>query len=197
MMTPTSPARDRFVRTVRRIYNPIGFSKGYNFVLWFVFGGALLGFSLSRLMYLNVDGILCSKTPSHRAGAVPGECYYYKSGAGRAGIIMHLGGILPASILVILQFIPAIRHKMLLFHRINGYGVILLAIVGVVGAFMIARNSFGGGLDVQTHIGLSGLIFVSCLALSYYNIKRLQIEQHRAWMLRGWVTVCKLLNFDL
>lgn len=105
---------------------------------------------------------------------------------------MHLGGILPASILVILQFIPAIRHKMLLFHRINGYGVMLLSLVGVVGAFMIARNTFGGGLDVQTHIGLSGLIFVSCLALAYYNIKRLQIEQHRAWMLRGWVTVCNI-----
>jgi hypothetical protein len=189
-MIPSRPLRNRHIAMIRRIYNPIGFSKGYNFILWFIFGGALLGFALSRLMYLNIDGILCSKTPSHGAGAVPGECYYYKSGIGRAGIVMHLGGILPASILVVLQFVPAIRHKMLLFHRINGYGVIFLASVGTLGAFMIARNSFGGGLDVQTHIGLSGLIFVSCLALSYYNIRRLQIEQHRAWMLRGWVTVC-------
>jgi len=30
---------------------------------------------------------------------------------------------------------------------------------------------------------------VTCKAIAFYNIKVLQIEQHRAWMLRAWVIV--------
>jgi hypothetical protein len=51
---------------------------------------------------------------------------------------------------------------------------------------MIARHAFGGGLDVQVWIGFVGIGVLICFAISYINIKRLQIEQHRAWMLRGW-----------
>lgn len=46
-----------FVRFVRKIYNPIGFQKGYNFILFFIFAGALLGFGLARAEYLNVQGV--------------------------------------------------------------------------------------------------------------------------------------------
>lgn len=33
MVTPTHPPANAFVKVARRIYNPIGFAKGYNFVL--------------------------------------------------------------------------------------------------------------------------------------------------------------------
>jgi len=59
---------------------------------------------------------------------------------------------------------------------------------------MIARNAFGGGLDVQTWIGLVGIGVLVCFIISYINIKKLQIEQHRAWMLRGWFYVSVLLT---
>jgi hypothetical protein len=41
----------------RRIYGPVGFDKAYNFVLYFVLVGALMGFVLARFQYLDIDGI--------------------------------------------------------------------------------------------------------------------------------------------
>jgi uncharacterized membrane protein len=79
---------------------------------------------------------------------------------------------------------PAIRHKALLVHRINGYLVLLLLIGGVTGALIITRHAFGGEVSTQV---VSGTVSVATLVsafLAYYNIKRLQIDQHRKWMLR-------------
>ncbi|KAH7121937.1 hypothetical protein B0J13DRAFT_648777 [Dactylonectria estremocensis] len=180
----------RLAAFLRRAYRPVGFSKGYTFALWFVLGGALMGFSLARLKYLDFRGALCpDPRPPGSGGAVPGECYYFEHAIGRAGIMMHLAGILPAAILVVFQFLPVIRHKLLLFHRINGYVVLLLSVVSIVGVFMIAKPTFGGTLDMQAATGTASLAFLGCQGLGYYYIKTLQIEQHRAWMLRGWVSV--------
>ncbi|KAI1486456.1 hypothetical protein F5X96DRAFT_688757 [Biscogniauxia mediterranea] len=128
MATSTKRLASAFVARARKIYRPIGFSKGYNFVLWFVFTGGFFGFILGRL-----------------------EC------------LRHLGQVL-----------------------CNGHLVILLSILGIADAIMIARNAVGGGLDVQTVVGLLAIMFIGALAMAMFNIKRLQIEQHRAWMLRAW-----------
>ncbi|KAH7121348.1 hypothetical protein EDB81DRAFT_952137 [Dactylonectria macrodidyma] len=180
----------RLAAFLRRAYRPVGFTKGYNFALWFVLGGALMGFSFARLKYLDFRGALCpDPRPPGSGGAVPGECYYFEHATGRAGIMMHLAGILPAAILVVFQFLPAIRHRFLIFHRINGYIVLSLSVASIVGVFMIAKPTFGGTLDMQVATGTASLAFLGCQGLGYYYIKKLQIEQHRAWMLRGWVIV--------
>ncbi|KAL1622151.1 hypothetical protein SLS54_005218 [Diplodia seriata] len=186
MVQPTRPPINRFNAFARRIYNPLGFSKAYNFILFFIFNGALLGFTLARLQYLDFNGIFCSPTASGGNGAAPGECYYYLRDHYKVGIIMHLAGILPAAFLATLQFVPAIRHAVILFHRINGYVVILLVLVANAGALMIGRHAFGGDLDTQAVVGLLAIITTGSLVLALVNIKRLQIEQHRAWMLRTW-----------
>ena len=36
-----------FVALLRRLYNPLGFHKGYNFTLFFILAGALFGFALA------------------------------------------------------------------------------------------------------------------------------------------------------
>jgi hypothetical protein len=74
----------------------------------------------------------------------------------------------------------------MILHRLGGYLALLLYIVGLVGALMITRHAFGGGIDVQVAVGLLGIGVLGCFIISYINVKRLQIEQHRAWMLRGW-----------
>ncbi|KAF4969239.1 hypothetical protein FSARC_3492 [Fusarium sarcochroum] len=193
--TPASP----WSAPLTRVYRSIGFTKGYNFVLWFLFGGAFLGFTLSRFMYLDFDGALCPAEPPQgklygSKGAVPGECYYYQSGVGKAGIVLHLAGILPAAVLVVFQFVPVVRHKALIVHRVNGYIILLLSAVGMVGVFMIARHTFGGTLDMQTVTGAASIMFILCMVLGYYNIKKLQLEQHRAWMLRGWIIVGHIIT---
>ncbi|GJC85253.1 hypothetical protein ColLi_08091 [Colletotrichum liriopes] len=181
----SKPPANGFVALARKVYNPIGFKKGYNFTLFVITVGGMMGFALARMMYFNIDGVFCN--PDHKQRTLPGECYFYQSGTGRAGIIMHLVGMVPGGFLACLQFVPVIRHKALLFHRINGYLVLLLSVVGITGVLMIVRRTFGGGVSMQTVMGAGSIMFLGALGLSIYNIKKLQIEQHRAWMLRAWV----------
>jgi hypothetical protein len=74
----------------------------------------------------------------------------------------------------------------LMAHRINGYVIILLAILGNVGALMIARHAFGGDFASQSAIGILIVGTYVGLVLAYINIKRKRIDLHRAWMLRTW-----------
>ncbi|KAK7413281.1 hypothetical protein QQX98_007869 [Neonectria punicea] len=178
-----------FVRAARKVYNPIGFSKGYNFTLWFIFAGALMGFILARLMYLDYSGVYCSTNPDDSGpnAAAPGECWTYNQKEYlQVGIRMHLYTIIPSGFLVCFQFVPAIRSRVILFHRISGYIIVFLSLAGTIGALIIARVAFRGGIDTQAAVGFLAIIFLGSLSISYYNIKKLQIEQHRAWMLRAW-----------
>ncbi|MCJ1282478.1 hypothetical protein MMC26_001801 [Xylographa opegraphella] len=171
------PPNDRKLTFYRRVYTFLGFQKSYNFPLFIIFAGAMLGFTLARLQYLNLSG-------NFAKNATPGDWYWYRANHYRVGISIHLGCILPAGLLMVWQFIPAIRHKAILFHRINGYLIILLVLVSNVGALMIVRRSFGGELATQGAVGVLVILTTLGLGMAYINIKRLQIDQHRAWMLR-------------
>lgn len=94
-----------------------------------------------------------------------------------------------AGLLVVLQFTPAIRHNSRLLHRINGYVVILLALIANAGALMISREAFGGTTATQAWVGALFILTTMGLGLAYYNVKVLRIDQHRAWMLRTWFYV--------
>lgn len=67
--TPSKPAfpprgnANGFVTFFRKIYNPLGFKHGYNFPLFVILVGALLGFSLSRFMLLDVGGTFLKVSP--------------------------------------------------------------------------------------------------------------------------------------
>ena len=93
---------------------------------------------------------------------------------------------MPAGLLAVLQFVPAIRHKALIVHRINGCVAVTLLVVGDVGALMIARYAFGGTLATQALVGTLAIATLGSAFMAYHNIKVLQIDQHRAWMLRCW-----------
>ncbi|RFN54370.1 hypothetical protein FIE12Z_1497 [Fusarium flagelliforme] len=197
MVAPTRPPANGFVAVARKVYNPIGFSKGYNFVLWFIFAGALFGFSLARMMYLDFYGVYCAPN-SNGGGAGPGECFSYKSkDVYKIGIKIHLYTIIPAAFLVCFQFVPFIRYKALLFHRMNGYICVVLALIGTAGAIMIAPVSFGGSLNIRAWIGTTAIMFVGSLFLAIWNIKKLQLEQHRAWMLRAWFYAGSIITLRL
>lgn len=185
-----NPTPNAFVRVMRHVYNPIGFKKGYNFTLFFIFAGAMLGFCLARLPYLSINGVF-------KSSAAPGEWFYYQRDFYKSGIALHLCCIIPAGLLAVFQFVPIIRYKALLFHRINGYAIILLLVVGIVGALMIARHAFGGTFATQSYVGVLAISALLSLALALYNIKRLQIDQHRAWMLRCWFYVGSIITLRL
>ncbi|KAK8000236.1 hypothetical protein PG990_012836 [Apiospora arundinis] len=187
MGAPSRPPANGFAAAARKVYNPVGFSKGYNFVLWFIFAGAMFGFILARLPYLNFYGIYCNTKGSGGLGALPGECYYYLNfDRYKVGITLHLACILPAALLAILQFTPYIRYKAIILHRVCGWLAILLSVIGIAGALMIAREAFGGGIEAQAITGVLAIVFLGSLLLAVINIKKLQIEEHRKWMLRAW-----------
>lgn len=155
----------------------VGYSKPYNLILWFLFTGGLLGFTFARLQLLDAS--------TFARESVPGEWYYMHAGRGRIGLFLHLGTILPCATLVVFQFVPTIRQKWVAFHRVNGYLILVLFMISNAGALVITPHAFGGGLDVQSFIVLLVLSCTISVGLAWYNIRRLQIEQHRAWMLRA------------
>ncbi|RYC56464.1 hypothetical protein CHU98_g9747 [Xylaria longipes] len=172
------------VGKARKIYNAIGFTQGYNFVLWFIFLETLLGFAIARLQFLDIYGVLCSATVKSKFNhAAPGECFHLLQKPYTIGMIVHLAGILPAAILTGIQFTPVIRRKFPTLHRVNGYVVMVLSVVSMAGVFVMAPRAFGGGLDAQAVLGALAL---GSLFMAVISIKRRQIGQHRAWMLRAW-----------
>ncbi|KAI0546534.1 hypothetical protein F4679DRAFT_598612 [Xylaria curta] len=172
---------------ITRIARKIGFAKDYNFQLWFIFLGAFLGFTISRLQFLDFYGVFCSATAkSTTSHAAPGECFYFLQKPYTIGIILHLATILPAALLVCIQFIPVVRRKASLLHRVNGHIIILLSVLSMAGVYIIAPRTFGGGFDAQGLLGALSVCFLWALLMSYISIKRRQIDQHRAWMLRAW-----------
>ncbi|KAG9092838.1 hypothetical protein FS749_015403 [Ceratobasidium sp. UAMH 11750] len=180
--TPTQPEKyqeaEPAPNVFQRIYGALGFKKGYNFVLWFIFGGAMFGFALARFMYLHV--------PTLESTRGPGEGYYILQGIYKPALLVHIGTVLPAGIFATTQFIPQIRYKALIVHRVLGYVTLFLLLMGAVTGFMLGRRSFGGEIATQAAVVLLGTMVLVSASLAYYNIKRLQIDQHRKWMLRTW-----------
>ncbi|KAH8662556.1 hypothetical protein BX600DRAFT_382626 [Xylariales sp. PMI_506] len=189
MKQPSQEPENVCGKSFQRIYRSVGFTKAYNFVLFCILVGALMGFTLARLSFLDLYGVLCRPSDSiiSTNSAGPGECFYLLRTLYAAGITIHLAAILPAAFLACFQFVPVIRHKIILVHRVNGYMIMLLSIIAVAGALIITRHTYGGGLDVQSAIGFLSIIFLGATFMAYLNIKKLQIDQHRAWMIRAWV----------
>lgn len=169
MASSDRAARNGFVAFARKIYNPIGFAKGYNFIMSFIFAGALFGFCLARIQYLDFYGRFCN-VHGGESGAAPGECLYHlKQQRYRIGIVLHLAGVLPAGILACFQFVPVVLRKLESFHRVNVYLLLILSLIGTAGAYMIADVAFSGGSDLQTGVGFHEITFVGSLAMSIHQ----------------------------
>lgn len=154
----------------------------------FIFAGALFGFVLARLQYLDFNERFCPSEPAEDGSTgTPDTCYWVsKSPRYKIGMIIHLATVLPAAFLAVFQFIPVIRHRFRLYHRVAGYTIILLIMCGNAGAILVSNHAMGGDLPTQTFVGFIAIATTCTFSLAVYNIKRLQIDQHRAWMLRTW-----------
>ena len=107
---------------------------------------------------------------------------------------MHLACVLPACFLAVFQFIPSLRHSLMIFHRMSGALIVLLVLVGNAGAVIIASRVFGGSVPTQTVTGTAVLLSTFGILNAYYNIKRLQIDQHRAWMMRTFAWMAHVIT---
>lgn len=78
----------------------------------FTFAGALFGFVLARLMYLDITGVFCGPG-SGMNHAAPGECYYYLNFDRYAiGIRLHLYTILRESLYSMMALANLICEKL-------------------------------------------------------------------------------------
>ena len=103
-------------------------------------------FSLSRLPWLDIYGKLCPPVPKFNlTTAMPSLCYSVHNFVRyKVGIIIHLSTCLPAAIIAVFQFVPIIRYRFILYHRLAGYTAVLLMTTSLVGACMIADAAMGG-----------------------------------------------------
>jgi hypothetical protein len=188
-----NPHPNILIRSLRKIYNPIGFKKGYNALLSFITLGYLVGFSLSQVQKFNVWGYWATE------GNAPGETWAYttKGPLYKIAMTIHIAIVIPSGLLAALQFIPIIRYEAILFHRLNGHIVILLVLLFSATGIIVSKVAFGGDFATQTFAGFLGIAVVGATALAYINIKRLQIEQHRAWMMRAWVWAASIITLRI
>jgi len=212
---PKSKGGKLWVNTTRNIYHPVGFKKGYNFPLFLICAGIMMGFTASKIMYLNFDGIFLKVSPApwllgrnailhngfsanldkfSQQKTIPGDATHYLSGYRRIGMMLHLATVIPAGFLACFQFVPVIRYKLMIFHRLNGYLVIILFLVANSGVYMVASMTAGGAPATQALTGMLAAATTISIVLAYINIKRLQIDQHRNWMLRTWFYAASIIT---
>lgn len=167
-----------------KIFWCLGFQRTHDLVIWLLLATFMAHFVLSRLSDLDLDGVFCV------GRAFPGECYFWQNTLrGKIGILLHLATIFPATILVVLQFLPVFWRRYPMVHRLNGYVVILLSVSAMAGVILIARHTWGGSLEIQTAAGFFVILFVLSLLMAMYSIKKRRIDSHRAWMLRACAVV--------
>jgi hypothetical protein len=139
------------------------------------FGGALIGFCLARTMMLSPANV--------RDKTVPGEWFWYSQRLYKPNIFLHIYGSIIGGILVVFQFVPAIRRRAITFHRLNGYLVVLLVLASTLGGSIVARRAFGGEINVQSAFYVLGSLASYALIMGIVN--RLETRKHRKWMLRA------------
>lgn len=102
-------------------------------------------------------------------------------------ILLHIYGGVPYLVLGALQFVPSLRRFR--WHRIAGRILIPCGLaVGVSGVWMTLRNDLpptdGPLLNVFRLI--VGVAMIVAMVLGFVAIRRREIAQHRAWMMRGY-----------
>jgi hypothetical protein len=69
-----------------------------------------------------------------------------------------------------------------------------MSLVGIPGAVIISNHSLGGTFDTQLAVyAFAGSVYTA-LALGVYNIWKLQLDQHRKWMLRAMVWMALIIT---
>jgi hypothetical protein len=132
------------VRSLRKLYNPVGFKKGYNAVLAFISLGYILGFCLAQVEQFNVWGYWAVNNG-------PGETWAYERNGllYKVSMTMHIVVVIPAGLLVVLQFLTIIRYKAFILYRINGYLIMLLMLIFSITGIIISKVAFGGDFATQ------------------------------------------------
>ncbi|KAK0451327.1 uncharacterized protein EV420DRAFT_712239 [Desarmillaria tabescens] len=156
----------------------VGFKQRFSLLLFIIFGGALAGFCLYSARTMNFT--LMEKY------APPGQWFWYNQKIFKAPYAIHIYTAVIGGIFSLFQFLPAIRRRAVLVHRLNGYFVLILLIPSNVAGAIIGYRAFGGEINSQSMYYTLGILSASCLIIGLCNVKR-NTREHRKWMIRGVV----------
>ncbi|KAG9093526.1 hypothetical protein FRC06_011478, partial [Ceratobasidium sp. 370] len=146
--------------------------------LWATFAFVMVGAFVIRVPYILPKGFETNLTR--------GENYYFQVPLKKALLWTHIASVLPAGLLAITQFVPRIRARAINFHRTAGKIIIILTIISIITAWAVVPVSFGGDLAVQSGMYTLGTMILWSTMKAWVAIRRLQIDEHRAWVIRAW-----------
>ncbi|KAG8881630.1 hypothetical protein FRB97_009319 [Tulasnella sp. 331] len=153
----------------------LGFKERQSLLLCFVFGGALIGFCLARAEMMNPTNLMNL--------TVPGEWFWYRQTLYKPAIILHIYCTIIAGFFAVFQFLPAIRRRKMILHRMNGYLVIIILIIGIISGSVVGRRAFGGAPSTQAAFYTDGILIVFSVIKGYVSVR--ETRKHRRWMLRA------------
>ncbi|KAF8606936.1 hypothetical protein BDV93DRAFT_505811 [Ceratobasidium sp. AG-I] len=138
----------------------------------------MVAFFLVRIQFTFPGGLSKNLDPS--------EYFQFRIPRNKLFLWLHLVSVLPAALLAVLQFVPRIRARAMGFHRTAGKVINILTFISTITAWGIAHVSFGGDLTVRTGTYVLGIMTLWSTVASWKAIRRLQIDEHRAWLIRAW-----------
>ncbi|KAH7339060.1 hypothetical protein B0J17DRAFT_659636 [Rhizoctonia solani] len=166
------------VSTSRRPWWMLGFEKKTTVGLFIFFGGAILGFSLSRTPMFSFTQLLKLTTP--------GEGYWYEQAPFKTNIIIHICTSIPASFFSVFLFLPVTWKRWPKFHGIFGYILSLLLAISLICGAIVGRRGQGGDVNVQSAVYMLASASAYSVVMGCWEARRGAIDAHREYMLRAW-----------
>ncbi|KAG9236432.1 hypothetical protein BJ875DRAFT_227373 [Amylocarpus encephaloides] len=125
-----------------------------------------------------------------------GEIYSHdlKGGLMRVAQQVHLWCVIPAGILLPLQFMPIMRRKYMTLHKYSGRALFICLMIGNITAFKLAPGAFGGSIETQSFSALMGFANSFAMYKAWSGIRDLRIDVHRVWVIRTWTFACSILS---
>lgn len=141
---------------------------------WFAWGGMALISSVIALVSLRY---LLGKGPVPEVTAL--NRYF------NPWIKVHAAGAASALLLGATQFLPAIRARWPVLHRIGGRLYVLGCLIGGVSALILAAGTSAGAI-AGAGFGALGCAWLATTSVAVYNILKGNVTAHRRWMIRSF-----------
>ncbi|KAH8596763.1 hypothetical protein B0O99DRAFT_619887 [Bisporella sp. PMI_857] len=156
-----------------------GFASPLTFLLFLSTVGVFAIFCTFNLFSSLPDGHPIKPNP-------PGPLYWFHRGVLKVAMQVHLWSVLPAGILLPLQFLPIMRRKYMRLHIFSGRLLLILLIIGNITALKMGSRSFGGSIETRVWIVFVASLSSFSLFKAWVSARSLNIDDHRAWIFRTW-----------
>lgn len=155
---------------------------------WFIFIFLAIGVGIYPMLYLLVDGkiaLLSSKPDEVLQKQIWWLAFYTHISFGAVTLLIGWS-----------QFSEKLRTRRTKLHRVVGkIYLIAVAFAGIAG-FYLALDANGGWI-AQMGFTLMSIFWLATSLLAYLTIRKLKIDEHRAWMIRSYALAFSAVTLRL